>query len=141
MIKFTYKIKKRAKDKGDYRITKHGEMAEFSLRELNRNIEQVRKQAKEMEANARLQESLAVNIRRANPDLVAYMKKLSPKKRHALIMLSIQENKAKLYKQFGNSVTVTVIERVAQQVRKALEYKNVSRASTKRSGSVLRTTA
>lgn len=98
MIKFTYKIKKRAKDKGDYRITKHGEMAEFSLRELNRNIEQVRKQAKEMEANARLQESLAVNIRRANPDLVAYMKKLSPKKRHALIMLSIQENKAKQFK-------------------------------------------
>ncbi len=98
MIKFTYKIKKRAKDKGDYRITKHGEMAEFSLRELNRNIEQVRKQAKEMEANARLQESLAENIRRANPDLVAYMKKLSPKKRHALIMLSIQENKAKQFK-------------------------------------------
>jgi len=98
MIKFTYKIKKRAKDKGDYRITKHGEMAEFSLRELNRNIEQVRKQAKEMEANARLQESLAENIRRANLDLVAYMKKLSPKKRHALIMLSIQENKAKQFK-------------------------------------------
>ena len=98
MIKFTYKIKKRAKDKGDYRITKHGEMAEFSLRELNRNIEQVRKQAKEMEANARLQESLAENIRRANPDLVAYMKKLSSKKRHALIMLSIQENKAKQFK-------------------------------------------
>ena len=98
MIKFTYKIKKRAKDKGDYRITKHGEMAEFSLRELNRNIEQVRKQAKEMEANARLQESLAENIRRANPDLVAYMNKLSPKKRHALIMLSIQENKAKQFK-------------------------------------------
>lgn len=98
MIKFTYKIKKRAKDKGDYRITKHGEMAEFSLRELNRNIEQVRKQAKEMEANARLQESLAENIRRANPDLVVYMKKLSPKKRHALIMLSIQENKAKQFK-------------------------------------------
>ena len=98
MIKFTYKIKKRAKDKGDYRITKHGEMAEFSLRELNRNIEQVRKQAKEMEANARLQESLAENIRRANPDLVAYIKKLSPKKRHALIMLSIQENKAKQFK-------------------------------------------
>ena len=98
MIKFTYKIKKRAKDKGDYRITKHGEMAEFSLRELNRNIEQVRKQAKEMEANARLQESLAENIRRANPDLVAYMKKLSPKKRHALIMLPIQENKAKQFK-------------------------------------------
>ena len=98
MIKFTYKIKKRAKDKGDYRITKHGQMAEFSLRELNRNIEQIRKQAKEMEANARLQESLAENIRRSNPDLVSYMKKLSPKKRHALIMLSIQENKAKQFK-------------------------------------------
>ena len=98
MIKFTYKIKKRAKDKGDYRITKHGQMAEFSLRELNRNIEQIRKQAKEMEVNARLQESLAENIRRSNPDLVSYMKKLSPKKRHALIMLSIQENKAKQFK-------------------------------------------
>ncbi len=98
MLKFTYKIKKRAKDKGDYRITKHGQMAEFSLRELNRNIEQVRKQAKEMEANARLQESLADNIRRANPDLVAFIKKLSPKKRHALTMLAIQENKAKQFK-------------------------------------------
>lgn len=98
MLKFNYQIKKKAKDKGDYRITKHGQMAEFSLRELNRNIEQVRKQAKEMEANAKLQEALADNIRRANPDLVAFMKKLTPKKRHALIMLSIQENKARQFK-------------------------------------------
>lgn len=97
MLKFTYKIKKRAKDKGDFRITKHGQMAEFSLRELNRNIEQVRKQAKEMEANAKLQGALLENIQRANPDLVAYMKKLSPKKRHALIMLSIQSNKARQF--------------------------------------------
>lgn len=98
MLTFTYKIKKRAKDKGDFRITKHGQMAEFSLRELNRNIEQVRKQSREMEVNAKLQEALAANIRRANPDLVSYMKKLSPKKRHALILLSIQENKAKQFK-------------------------------------------
>lgn len=98
MLKFNYQIKKKAKDKGDYRITKHGQMAEFSLRELNRNIEQIRKQSKEMEANAKLQEALADNIRRANPDLVALMKKLTPKKRHALIMLSIQENKARQFK-------------------------------------------
>ncbi len=98
MLKFNYQIKKKAKDKGDYRITKHGQMAEFSLRELNRNIEQIRKQAKEMEANAKLQEALAENIRRANPDLMAYMKKLTPKKRHALIMLAIQENKARQFK-------------------------------------------
>jgi len=98
MLTFTYKIKKKAKDKGDFRITKHGQMAEFSLRELNRNIEQVRKQAKEMEANAKLQAALLENIQRANPDLVVYMKKLSPKKRHALIMLSIQENKTRQFK-------------------------------------------
>lgn len=98
MLKFAYKVKKKAKDKGDHRITKHGQVAEFSLREMNRNIEQVRKQAREMEANAKLQEALAENIRRANPDLVTYMKKLSPRKRHALIMLSIQENKAKQFK-------------------------------------------
>lgn len=98
MLKFAYKVKKKAKDKGDHRITKHGQVAEFSLREMNRNIEQVRKQSREMEANAKLQEALADNIRRANPDLVAYMKKLSPKKRHALILLSIQENKAKQFK-------------------------------------------
>lgn len=98
MLTFTYKIKKKAKDKGDFRITKHGQMAEFSLRELNRNIEQVRKQAKEMEANAKLQAALLENIQRANPDLVTYMKKLSPKKRHALIMLSIQENKTRQFK-------------------------------------------
>lgn len=98
MLKFNYQIKKKAKDKGDYRITKHGQMAEFSLRELNRNIEQIRKQAKEMEANAKLQEALADNIRRANPDLMVYMKKLTPKKRHALIMLAIQENKARQFK-------------------------------------------
>ena len=98
MLRFAYKIKKKAKDKGDHRITKHGQVAEFSLREVNRNIEQVRKQAREMEANAKLQEALAENIRRANPDLVAYMKKLSPKKRHALTMLAIQENKAKQFK-------------------------------------------
>ncbi len=98
MLKFAYKVKKKAKDKGDYRITKHGQVAEFSLREMNRNIEQVRKQAREMEANAKLQESLADNIRRANPDLVALIKKLSPKKRFALTMLAIQENKAKQFK-------------------------------------------
>lgn len=98
MLTFTYKIKKRAKDKGDHRITKHGQVAEFSLRELNRNIEQVKKQVKEMGVNTRLQEAFAQNIRRENPDLVAYMKKLSPKKRHALTMLAIQENKAKQFK-------------------------------------------
>ena len=98
MLKFAYKIKKKAKDKGDHRITKHGQVAEFSLREMSRNIEQVRKQAREMEANAKLQEALADNIRRANPDLVAWMKKLSPKKRYALTMLAVQENKAKQFK-------------------------------------------
>lgn len=98
MLKFAYKIKREAKDKGDHRITKHGQVAEFSLREMSRNIEQVRKQSREMEANAKLQEALAENIRRANPDLVTYMKKLSPIKHHALIMLSIQENKAKQFK-------------------------------------------
>jgi len=98
MLKFAYRVKKKAKDKGDYRITKHGQVTEFSLREMNRNIEQVRKQAREMEANAKLQESLADNIRRANPELVALMKKLSPKKRFALTMLAIQENKAKQFK-------------------------------------------
>lgn len=98
MLKFNYQIKKKAKDKGDYRITKHGQVAEFSLREMSRNIEQVRKQAREMEANAKLQESLAENIRRANPDLVAYLKKLTPKKRFTLTMLAIQENKARQFK-------------------------------------------
>lgn len=98
MLKFAYKIKKKAKDKGDHRITKHGQVAEFSLREMSRNIEQVRKQAREMESNAKLQEALADNIRRANPDLIAWMKKLSPKKRYALTMLAIQENKAKQFK-------------------------------------------
>lgn len=98
MLKFNYQIKRKAKDKGDYRITKHGQVAEFSLREINRNIEQIRKQTKEIEANAKLQESLAENIRRANPDLVTYIKKLSPKKRFSLTMLAIQENKAKQFK-------------------------------------------
>lgn len=97
MLKFNYQIKKKAKDKGDYRITKHGQVAEFSLREMSRNIEGIRKQAREMEANAKLQNSLAENIRRANPDLAAYIKKLSPKKRYALTMLAIQENKAKQF--------------------------------------------
>ena len=99
MLKFKYQIKRKANDFGDYRITKHGQVAEFSLRELSRNIEQIKKQAKEMEANARLQESLAENIRRANPDLLLYMRKLSPKKRHALTMLAIQENKARQFKE------------------------------------------
>lgn len=98
MLKFTYKIKKKSKEKGDHRITKHGQVAEFSLRELNREIEQMKKAAKEMEANAKLQNALAENIRRANPELVAYMKKLTPKKRYALTLLAIQENKAKQFK-------------------------------------------
>jgi hypothetical protein len=98
MLAFTYKVKRKSKDKGDYRITKHGQVAEFSLRELNRNIEQIKKQVKEMSINARLQEAFAQNIRRENPDLEAYMKKLSPKKRFALTMLAIQENKAKQFK-------------------------------------------
>ncbi len=98
MLKFKYQIKKKAKDFGDYRLTKHGQVAEFSLRELSRNIEQVKKQAKEMEANARLQESLSENIRHANPDLLRYLNKLPPKKRFALTMLAIQENKARQFK-------------------------------------------
>ena len=95
---YTYTIKKKAKDKGDYRLVKHGLVAEFSLRELNRNIEQLRKQVRELEANARLQESLAENIRRANPDLVRYMKNLTAKKRFILTLLAIQENKSKQFK-------------------------------------------
>lgn len=48
----------------------------------------------------------------------------------------------KLYKQIGNSVTVTVIERVAKEIKKALEYKNnVYRASAKKPIKLLRTTA
>jgi DNA (cytosine-5)-methyltransferase 1 len=49
----------------------------------------------------------------------------------------------KLYKQFGNSVTVTVIERVAEQIRKGLESGDnyVSRTAVKRTGKLLRTTA
>lgn len=48
----------------------------------------------------------------------------------------------KLYKQFGNSVTVTVIERVAKEIKKALENKDhVSRTSTERKTELLRATA
>ncbi len=98
MLRFTYSIQKKAKDVGDYRITKHGQVAEFSLRELNRNIEQGKKQHKELSANAHLQETLTENIRTANPDLVAYLNTLSKEKRHALLMLALQENKAKQYR-------------------------------------------
>jgi hypothetical protein len=123
MLVFSYKLKKKAKDKGDHRITKHGQVAEFSLRELNRNIEQVRKQVKEMEANARLQEALADNIRRSNPDLVAYMKKLSSKKRFTLTMLAIQENKSRQFKsQEGESKSILkTLIREDKDVRKRLK--------------------
>ncbi len=49
----------------------------------------------------------------------------------------------RLYKQFGNSVTVTVIERVAKEIKKALECEgnNVSRTPIKRANKLLRTTA
>jgi DNA (cytosine-5)-methyltransferase 1 len=48
----------------------------------------------------------------------------------------------KLYKQFGNSVTVTVIERVAKQIIKALDYKdNVYREPEKRQNQLLRAVA
>ena len=48
----------------------------------------------------------------------------------------------KLYKQFGNSVTVSVIERVAKQIIKALQLNdNVHRESAKRTAEPLRTTA
>jgi hypothetical protein len=120
---FTYTIKKRAKDNGDHRLTKHGLVAEFSLRELNRNIEQIRKQARELEANAKLQESLTENIRRSNSDLVFYMKKLSPKKRFALTLLAIQENKAKQFKDQ---------ERISKSIlRKLLEEDKIIRKQLK----------
>jgi DNA (cytosine-5)-methyltransferase 1 len=49
----------------------------------------------------------------------------------------------RLYKQFGNSVTVTVIERVANEIRKALESKDndVSSKPTKRANRILQTTS
>lgn len=123
MLRFVYKIKKRAKDKGDHRIVKHGQVSEFSLRELNRNIEQLKKQAKEMEANARLQNTLAENIRRANPDLAGYMKKLSPNKRYALTLLAIQENKAKQFRdqeRLSKSVLRTLV-REDKEIRNQLK--------------------
>ena len=123
MPAFTYKIEKKAKDKGDYRITKHGQVAEFSLREMSRNIEQIKKQAREMEANAKLQNALAENIRRANPELLAYMKKLSPKKRFALTMLAIQENKAKQFKdqELQAKSILRTLEKESVLVRKQLK--------------------
>lgn len=49
---------------------------------------------------------------------------------------------SRLYKQFGNSVTVSVVERVAKQMKKALELStHVSRASTQRADEVLRAIA
>lgn len=123
MLRFVYKIRKRARDKGDYRITKHGQVSEFSLRELNRNIEQLKKQAKEIEANARLQNTLAENIRRANPDMVAYMKKLSPKKKYALTLLAIQENKVKQFRdqeKLSKSVLRTLV-REDKEIRNQLK--------------------
>lgn len=123
MLKFDYKIKKRAKDRGDHRITKHGQVAEFSLREMSRNIEQVRKQAREMEANAKVQNALAENIRRANPELVAYMKKLTPRKRFALTLLAIQENKANQFKDQEKSAKSILRTLLAEdrEVRKQLK--------------------
>lgn len=49
----------------------------------------------------------------------------------------------KLYKQFGNSVTVSVIERIARQMMKALELNrnHVYRKSNKRAEELLRTAA
>ena len=48
----------------------------------------------------------------------------------------------KLYKQFGNSVTVTVVERVAKQIKKAMETKtDVYREPTQRQAELLRATA
>lgn len=48
----------------------------------------------------------------------------------------------KLYKQFGNSVTVTVIERIARHIKKALESNaNVHREPVTRANKVLRTVA
>ena len=49
----------------------------------------------------------------------------------------------KLYKQLGNSVTVSVIEKVAKELKKALDSRDnyVSRAPTKRTGRLLQTTA
>ncbi len=123
MIAFKYKIKRKSKDKGDHRITKHGQVAEFSLRELNRNAEQLLKQVREFDANAKLQESLTQNIRRANPDLVMYMKKLSPKKRFTLTMLAIQENKARQFadqtKQAKNILQTLIRE--DREIRKQLK--------------------
>jgi DNA (cytosine-5)-methyltransferase 1 len=48
----------------------------------------------------------------------------------------------KLYKQFGNSVTVPVIERVARQIMKALEQEEyVSKQTVQRTGQLVRATA
>ncbi len=123
MLAFKYKIKRKSKDNGDHRITKHGQVAEFSLRELNRNAEQLLKQVREFDANTKLQEALAQNIRRANPDLVAYMKKLSPRKRFTLTMLAIQENKARQFadqtKQAKNILRTLIRE--DREIRKQLK--------------------
>lgn len=120
---YTYTIKKKAKDKGDYRLVKHGLVAEFSLRELNRNVEQLRKQSRELEANARLQESLAENIRRANPDLARYIKRLTPKKRFVLTLLAIQENKAKQFKDQEKSTknVLSALVREDKEIRNQLK--------------------
>ena len=43
-------------------------------------------------------ELVADALQHGNPELMAYIRKLSPKKRFALTMLSVQENKARQFK-------------------------------------------
>ena len=83
---YTYKIKKRAKEVGDTLVEKHGLCAEFTLRDLNREINDATRQHNEYEANAKVNKTIMDNVIKNNAWLEALVSGLTAQKLHAAQM-------------------------------------------------------
>lgn len=65
--KITYSVKEKKEDYRDTIIEKHGDVVEFTLREVNKHKESVEKKIKELEAQVGLHAAQMINVKKHHP--------------------------------------------------------------------------
>lgn len=117
--KYTYSVKKRAKEVGDVLVAKHGLCAVFTLRDLNHEMNDAAKSLKEAEANAKLNAATMENVAVNNAWLVKIIKGLKPQQLHAMQMYFTARAKNQMYSQLADQSkrTLNALKREDKEVR------------------------
>jgi hypothetical protein len=97
MLKYSYKIKKKAKEAGDVIVEKHGLCTTFTLRDLNHELNDAVKGIREYEANAKFNGAAMENVLRNNAWLAKIIAGLDAKKLFAMQLYFTSKAKHGMY--------------------------------------------